>query len=88
MVHFQAALVLEQGVRFAVVGVNQNATATLANAENVSQGFQPYFPGVPVVLMSRDGRNRPYFVGRKDLVDWLAKVPAERLPWRKMTLSN
>jgi hypothetical protein len=78
---FDAALVKEQGVTFAVVSVKQQGTQ-VGQRDEVQMGAQQLFPGVPIVLMSQDARGVPQYYGRRDIVNFLAQVPFEALPWR------
>lgn len=82
---FDAALVREQGVTFAVVAVKSHAMDTDDDRCETAAAFQVHFPGVPVVLMKQDGRGRPTFWGRRDIVRFLSRVPVTALPWRRFT---
>jgi hypothetical protein len=42
--------------------------------------------GQPVVLMKQDSRGTPTYWGRPDLVDYMANVPLEDVPWQRFTL--
>jgi hypothetical protein len=78
-----AALVREQGTTFAVVSVRPSAVNSSSSRSEAMAAFAPKFPGVPIVLMSQDGRGRPTYWGRPDIVRFLAKVPMKALPWRR-----
>lgn len=79
---FDAALVKEQGVTFAVVAVKRHVVDSNHTRNEVAVAAQMQFPGVPIVLMAQDGRGRPTFWGRRDIVRFLANVPVAALPWR------
>lgn len=79
---FDAALVREQGVTFAVVAVKNHAVSSDSTRQDATRAFASHFPGVPVVLMAQDGRGRPTFWGRADIVRFLARVPLSALPWK------
>lgn len=66
--NFDAALVREQGVTFAVVAVKTNAIGSDSSRREAASAFQVHFPGVPIVLMAQDGRGRPTYWGRSDIV--------------------
>lgn len=83
----QGAVVKEQGVTFAIVIVKPSATQTTFSADRVRDGFQPYFPGLPLILASQDSRGRFTYQGRKDIVDFLARIDASRIPWKEYTFS-
>lgn len=84
--NLEAAVVKEQGVRFAVVAVKRSALSA-PTRDGVVRSFNTLFPGVPVVLMSQDGRGIPTFWGRQDIVRFLASVPVTALPWRRYRVS-
>ena len=42
--------------------------------------------GCPAVLMAQDSRGVPRYFGRRDIVNFLANVLPEQLPWREFTL--
>ncbi|MWK55795.1 hypothetical protein GO594_07400 [Pseudomonas otitidis] len=84
---FQGAVILEQGVTFAIVLVKHSITGSQHQAEETRGGFQPYFPGIPVVLASQDSSGRFRFHGRKDLADFLANIHPSQIPWAEYTTS-
>jgi hypothetical protein len=81
-VELTAAVIREQGVDFAVVLVTRQATQP-GSREATARSMQPLFPGHPVVLCSQDSRGTPSYFGRRDLVQFLASVFMEQLPWKK-----
>jgi hypothetical protein len=84
---FEGALIREQGVTFAVVIVKRHVLSSHSGANRVIAAFQPAFPGCPVVLMAQDARGVPTYYGRRDLVDFLASVPMEAIPWNRFSMS-
>lgn len=79
-----AALIREQGVSFAVVVVKKSVLSNLSQRDSVASSFsRQYFGGVPVVLMAQNSNGVPTYYGRRDLVKWLANMPAEALPWKR-----
>ncbi len=84
---FQGAVIKEQGVTFAVVIVKPSIIQNRSQANRTIQSFQPVFSGIPVVLMAQDHRGRPTYYGRKDISNFLARVPTHAIPWREYTLS-
>lgn len=78
-----AALVREHGVTFAVVVVKAHVVASESSRDEAAASFAAKFPGVPIVLMAQDGRGRPTYWGRSDIVRFLARVPFQRLPWKR-----
>nr|WP_302578128.1 hypothetical protein [Methanobrevibacter arboriphilus] len=57
-----------------------------SKAGKTIQEFQPVFPGTPVVLMAQDSRGTPTYYGRRDIVNFMANVPIEAVPWKKYSL--
>jgi hypothetical protein len=82
---FDAALVREQGVTFAVVVVNNHTVSSDSERRKAMGAFGTRFPGVPIVLMSQDGRGTPTYWGRPDIVRFLVDVPFEALPWKRFS---
>ena len=80
---FDAALVRERGVSFAVVSVRSSAVGSESSRQAAVQAFSGEFPGVPIVLMAQEASGRARFWGRPDIVRFLAKVHPARLPWRR-----
>lgn len=84
---FQGALVKEQGLTFAIVIVKPYVLNRAGERERLRRSFAPVFGGVPTVLMAQDSRGIPTYHGRHDIVDFLASVPMESIPWQEYTLS-
>lgn len=80
---FDAALVREQGVTFAVVIVKGHVLNSDPSRREAMAAFGVHFPGVPVILMTQDARGRPTYWGRRDIVQFLARVPVSALPWKR-----
>lgn len=84
---FEGALIKEQGVTFAIVVVKSHVLDSSSESENARRGFQPVFPGVPIILMAQDSRGIPTYLGRPDIVKFLANVSISRIPWKKYSYS-
>ena len=82
---FDAALVREQGVEFAVVSVKSHVLSSQSSRSDAIDAASSQFPGLPIVLMSQDSRGTPTYWGRKDIVRFLSNVPFELLPWRRFS---
>lgn len=83
--------VLKEDIRgrnttFAVVVVARTVVHDREAAAKTAHDFQSVFPGLPVVLMAQDNNGLPIYVGRPDLVWFLADVPIKRIPWKEYTL--
>ena len=80
---FQAAVVKEQGITFAVVVVKKSVVDSEHQSRETILGFQSAFPGIPIVLMGQDSRGRAFYRGqRQDIVNFLSNVPVQAIPWR------
>lgn len=77
------AKIREQGVDFAIVVVKKHILNNSLSANDSIAAFQPFFPGVPVVLMAQDSRGIPAYYGRKDIVNFLKNVPLSAIPWKE-----
>jgi hypothetical protein len=84
---FEGALIREQGLTFAVVIVKPHVLNSGTQADDVADSFRPAFPGVPIVLMAQNGRGVPTYRGRRDIVNFLSRVPMQAIPWRRYTLN-
>lgn len=85
---FEGALIKEQGVTFGVVIVKPSVLSSKIEAAKVIASFQAQvFVGCPVILMAQDVNGTPTYYGRKDIVNFMASVPVEAIPWKEYTLS-
>lgn len=82
---FQGAVIKEQGVTFAVVVVKRHVVNNRSEANSAVASFQPWFPGLPIVLMAQDSRGTPTYFGRTDLARFMSKVPLSAVPWKEYT---
>ncbi len=82
---FEGAVIREQGVTFAVVVVQRHVIDSTSEAGRAIVAFQPFFPGLPVVLMAQDAWGTPTFYGRRDIARFLASVPLSAIPWKRYT---
>ena len=84
---FQGAVVREQGVTFAIAVVKQYVLSNRIEAGRVSAAFSRIFPRMPVVLMAQDHRGVPTYLGRRDIVRFLSRVPMRAIPWKRYTVA-
>ncbi len=47
------------------------------------EDLQPYFGGVPVVLMAQKDDGSPSYYGDSQLVELLAHIPMNKMPWKE-----
>ena len=85
MIKFQGAVIKEQGTTFAVVVVKPSVLQFSSEAEDASRSFSRYFPGVPIILMAQNSRGIPTYLGRRDIVNFLANIHISRIPWKEYT---
>jgi len=78
----QGAVIIEQGVTFAIVVVNQSVTNYTSRIIRTRQQLQYYFPRMPIILMSQDNNGNPHYYGRKDIVEFLKTVRLDQIPWK------
>ena len=83
----QGAVIREQGITFAIVIVKRHILDNRHEAGRTQMGFQPVFPGLPIVLMAQDHNGRANYLGRPDIVRFLARVPMSAIPWREYTVN-
>lgn len=83
---FEGAVIKEQGVTFAIVIVKPHVLQSSATTAEARHAFQPYFRGLPVILMVQDGSSRPTFQGRTDIVKFLSRISISRIPWKRYTV--
>lgn len=83
----QGAVIKEQNVTFAVVIVKHHITSSTLQANDAREAFQPYFPGLPIVLASQDSRGTFRYHGRTDLAKFLAALHPSQIPWNEYSFS-
>lgn len=83
---FQGAVIREQGVTFAIVIVKKYVVDSRSEAGVAISTFRPVFPGMPIVLMAQDHRGVPTYFGRRDIVDFMARIPLNAVPWKEYSL--
>ncbi len=76
------AVIIEQGVTFAIVAVKPSVTQYTARITAFRQEMSYYFPNMPIILMSQDAGGTPHYYGRKDIVDFLKSVRLDQIPWK------
>lgn len=85
---FNGALITEQGVTFAIVVVKPSAVFNNNTIVETQKAFQKFFPlGTPIILMVQNSQGIPTYYGRRDIVNFLAKVHPSRIPWKTYTVN-
>lgn len=85
---FQGALVKEQGVVFGIIIVHPHVLNNLAEVSSAREIGVRTFGPVPIILMAQNSRGVPTYLGRKDIVNFLANIPVQAIPWREYTLTK
>jgi hypothetical protein len=83
---FDGAVIREQGVTFAIAIVKPWVLNSVPDRDNQVVAFSRVFDGLPTVLMAQDSNGTPTYYGRRDLVDFMARVPVEAVPWKRYEL--
>jgi len=78
----QAAAISLQEHRFVVVLSQMTLVANPGEADMAIEDLQPYFGGVPVVLMAQEDDGSPRYHGNSQLVSLLAGIPIDKMPWK------
>ena len=79
---FQGAVMTEQGLKFAVVIVQEIILIDKNKADSTIKSFKPVFPGMPVILMAQDPLGNPSYYGRKDISEFLSGQDVDDIPWK------
>ena len=82
----QGAVIIEQGVTFAIVVVNRLVTNYTSRAIRVRNYLTQFFPNMPIILMSQDSNGTPQYYGRKDIVNFLNSIRLDQIPWKEFNI--
>ncbi|HWO83270.1 MAG TPA: hypothetical protein VNM38_05705 [Solirubrobacterales bacterium] len=88
MSSFDGAVINQHGVEFAIAVVRRSVFDTPGARDQAIVEFSATFGNLPTVLMAQDSQGVPSYYGRPDIVDFLASVPMEAVPWQRYTLQN
>lgn len=80
------AVIIEQGVTFAIVSVKPEVTRYTVRLVKTRNELSRFFPNMPIILMSRDQNGNPHYYGRKDIVAFLQSIRVDQIPWKEYTL--
>ncbi len=78
----QAAAVSIQGHRMLVVLVPRELVQSAGEADMLVADLRPRFGNVDMLLMGQDDDGAPHYHGDAGLVDLLADVPIDKMPWK------
>ena len=76
------SVIIEQGVTFAIIMVQPVITQYTVRSVQFRRAIHPYFPRMPILLLSQDKDGTPHYYGRKDIVEFLKTVPLDKIPWK------
>jgi hypothetical protein len=79
----QAAAISLRGHQFVVVVSQMTLVASPGEADMAIDDLRPYFGGVPVVLMAQKDDGSPSYYGESELVELLAGIPIDKMPWKE-----
>lgn len=79
----QGAVIIEQGVTFAIVAVNRTVTNYTSRAIRVRHQLAQFFRNMPIILMSQDSNGTPHYYGRRDIVKFLQSIRLDQIPWKE-----
>ncbi len=88
MSSFDGAVVNEQGLTFGIAVVRRSVLDNPTARNQAIAEFSAVFGGIPTVLMAQDNQGTPTYYGRQDIVDFLASVPMEAIPWQHYSLRD
>ena len=74
---FQGAVIKEQGITFGIVVVKPSVLQTPSSQANMQRFGVQAFGIMPIVLMAQNARGVPTYWGRKDVVNFLSRVPMQ-----------
>jgi hypothetical protein len=84
---FEGAVVREQGQTFGIVVVKQQVLHNTTDQATMRQLGVRAFGSVPIVLMAQDGQGVPSYLGRPDIVRFLANLLVDQIPWKRYSLN-
>ena len=84
----QAAAISLLGRRMLVVLAGMELLRSPGEADMLIADLRPRFGGVEVVLMAQDDSDAPHYHGDAELVDLLADVHIDRMPWKSYPVGS
>lgn len=84
---FEIAKVTERGIKFVIITVEYELlTKDASIIKTERDNLKEYFPGLPIIFMSKDSLGAPTYNGRKDIVKFLPKISPVRINWESYTI--
>ena len=84
---FQGSIIKEQGATFGIVIVKPYVLNNNIEKEQMQIFGQRAFGMIPIILMAQNSRGFPTYYGRKDIVNFLSRIPMSRIPWKEYSIA-
>ena len=78
---FKGTIIHKTNEPFAIVWANYGDLRSKASRIAYLKLCQPYFPDLPIILVSEDEEGNPIYFGDTTLVTWLESQHALHLEW-------
>ena len=85
---FEDTLIKEKDTRFAVVRVPESVFASTTKVQQERAKYVEFFPDVPIILVCQDAKGRTRYHGKTEIVRFLSKVGAHRIPWHEYNVTR
>lgn len=82
---FDGAVIERQGTKFAAVAVKLHVLGYSGTCEEAAAKYAPYFPDMPIVLMSQDAEGTPKYCGDPECIAYLSTLGPASIPWQTYT---
>lgn len=76
------ATITEQSTTFTIVTIQLSVFQNKLESERALLAYSRLFPGMPIILMARNPRGVPIYIGRIDIVNFLKVTDPSVIPWQ------
>lgn len=83
---FKGSVIKEQGVTFAIIIVKPHVLNNSQNIQNAQEFGRRAFGMIPIILMAQNSKGVPTYYGRKDIAQFLSRIPMSRIPWKEYSI--
>lgn len=83
----EGAIVKDHGIKYAIIVVNHDVVQHAGKNEEAINAYSHLFPDMPIILLGKDWQGKSTYYGRKDIVDFISTVDANRIPWRRYIIT-
>lgn len=84
----EGAIVNDQGIKYSIVVVNHDVVQNITKNEEAISAYSHIFPDMPIILLGKDHKGVSNYYGPKDMVDYIATIDANRIPWRRYIITD